>query len=76
MQGLTRYVGLDGLYNLQYLHSTWNKRRAGLVISHKYYNQKQSSRSVLWKRVFLEISQNSQERDSGTGAFLWILQNF
>ena len=53
---------------------------------------------VLWKKVFLGISQNSQEntsvrvyflirlqasglqlylkRDSGTGAFLWILRNF
>ena len=38
------------------------------------------------KKVFLEVSQNSQEdtwvlqlylkRDSGTGVFLWILQNF
>ena len=40
----------------------------------------------LWKKVFLEISQNPQEnictvvsilkRDSGTGVFLWILRNF
>ena len=32
------------------------------------------------KKVFLEISQNSQEntwkRDSGTGVFLWILRSF
>ena len=32
------------------------------------------------KKVFLETSQNSQEntcaRDSGTGAFMWILWNF
>ena len=43
---------------------------------------------VLWKKVFLEISQNSQENTcarasflinleaSGTGVFLWILRNF
>ena len=56
-----------------------------------------ATRGVLWKKAFLEISQNSQEntcaslfliklqalalqlnlkRDSGTGVFLCILQNF
>ena len=52
--------------------------------------QKQSYRRCSVKKVFLEISQNSQENtcarvsfliklqawDSGTGIFLWILQNF
>ena len=74
VQDFTRYIGLDGLYNLQYLHSTWNKRRAGLVISHKYYNQKQSSKGVLWKRMFLEISQNSQENTCARVSFLIKLQ--
>ena len=50
-----------------------------------------ANRGVLWKKVFLEISQNSQENgcarvsfliklqasgDSGIGVFLWILRNF
>ena len=40
-------------------------------------NIEAATRGVLWKKVFLEISQNSQEkRDSGTGVFPWILWNF
>ena len=48
-----------------------------------------ATKGVLWKKVFLQISQNSKKntfakvsiklylkRDSGTGAFLRILRNF
>ena len=39
-----------------------------------------ATRGVLWKKVFLGTSQNSQGNtcagDSGTGVFLWILRNF
>ena len=38
-----------------------------------------ATKGILWKKMFLEISKNSQEnkeRDSGTGVFLWILRSF
>ena len=49
-----------------------------------------ATRFVRWEKMFLEISQNSQENtsartsfliqlqawDSGTGVFLWVLRNF
>ena len=41
-----------------------------------YIYTEAATRGVLCKKVFLEISQNSQENtcaDSGTGVFLWIL---
>ena len=66
--------------------------------SENYFCSEAVTRGVLWKKVFLKISQNFLEntsarvsfiikllawglqlyykRDSGTGAFLWILQNF
>ena len=51
----------------------------------KLFQQKieAATRGVLWKKMFLKISQNSQEglqlyekRDPGTGVFLRILRTF
>ena len=52
----------------------------GKTIDNELKFTEAATRGVLWKKVFLEISQNSQEntcaRASGTGVFLWILRNF
>ena len=55
---------------------------------HFYLNSEAATRGVLWKKVFLEISKNSQENTharvpfliklqaSGSGTGVWILRNF
>ena len=53
--------------------------------AHLFFYIKAVTGDVLQEKVFLEISQNSQEntcarvpflRDSGTSVFLWILRDF
>ena len=47
-----------------------------MIIMRKKTYQKQSLRGVLWKKVFLEISQNSQESTCARVPFLIKLQVF